>query len=377
MEHVIYLDHAAATPLDDQVLEAMVPYMADAFYNPSSPYAPAVEVRKAYEEAKRRIAQLMGAKPQDIIMCAGATESINIAFASVSGHVVVPAIEHESVLACAGMREHTEVAVDASGIVKASDIVAAIREDTQLISVARANNELGTLQPIREITSAVKNLRKERLISGNTTPLYVHCDASQGVGLIDVNVSSLGVDMLTLNAAKMYGPKQVGLLWTAKEVALHPFIVGGGQERSIRCGTENVAGTIGFAKAFELAASQRADEVQRLKKLRDKMQSELRHLFPEAVFLGSQKKRLPNYLHVSFPGIDAERLIFQLEAEGVLVASGSACAANKETRSHVLEAIGVSEEIADGSLRITLGHLSTEENIEQAIGILKQTVKED
>jgi len=371
---VIYLDHAAATPLDERVLVVMKPYLSDCFYNPSSPYSPAVEVRRSYEHAKSRIAQSIGAKSENLIMTAGATESINIAFASVSGHVVVPAIEHEAVLESARQHEHTLVAVDESGCVKVEDVVAAIRPDTQLVSVALANNELGTLQPVREVSQALQAIKKHRREQGNDTPLIFHCDAAQGVGLVDVSVSSLGVDLLTLNAAKMYGPKQVGLLWAASHVDLHPLHVGGGQESGKRSGTENVAGVVGFAKALELAVASRKEEAKRLEALRDSLERKLIKVFPQAVVSGNRKKRLPNYLHISFPGLDAERLIFLLESRGVLVASGSACAANKGTRSHVLVAMGLPSEIADGSLRITLGHGSTENNIKLAAEYITETI---
>lgn len=203
-------------------------------------------------------------------------------------------------------------------------------------------------------------------MAGDTTPLYFHVDASQGLGLVDINVTSLGIDMLTLNASKVYGPKQVGLLWAAGGVRLQPYIVGGGQEGGIRGGTEDVAGTVGFATAVRLAVSERKEEARRLGKLRDRLQQMLLAAIPGAVVSGSLKHRLPNYLHVSFPGLDAERLVFLLEDRGILVGTGSACSANVQTRSHVLDAIGLPPSVADGSLRITLGRLSSEGAIERA-----------
>ena len=190
-------------------------------------------------------------------------------------------------------------------------------------------------------------------------------------------MARLGVDLLTLNAAKVYGPKQVGLLWAAPSVVLTPSIVGGGQERGLRSGTENVAGTIGFAKAMELAYDHRKFESDRLAKLRDGMQKQLTDTFPEAVVSGHPRHRLAGHLHISFPGLDAERVLFALESRGVLVATGSACAANKGTRSHVLTAIGLAPEVADGSLRITLGHLSNEENIARATELISEEVQKE
>ena len=374
-DEVIYLDHAAATPLDKRVLASMQPYFVELFYNPSSPYAPALQVRRGYESAKHTIAQVIGGKPDELVMTAGATESINLAFGSVSGHVVTANIEHHAVLEAAQRaNSHTIISSDEKGIVTAGAVKNAICADTQLVSIALANNELGTIQPLRDIAAVIQREREARLESGNTTPIYLHSDASQGVGQIDIHVARLGVDMLTLNAGKIYGPKQVGLLWTASHVRLLPQIVGGGQERGLRSGTENVAGVVGFAKAMELAERHRKSESQRLAGLRDSLQKTLAGAFPGAVVSGNQKRRLPGHLHISFPGIDAERLVFLLEMRGVLVATGSACAANKGTRSHVLTAIGLPPEIADGSLRLTLGHLSTHENTQRVAMIIAEEI---
>ena len=371
---VIYLDYAAATPLDERVFLAMRPYFSELFYNPSSPYSAALAVRRDYEAAKQVIASSIGAKPDELIMTAGATESINLAFSSIAGHMVTANIEHHAVLEAAKRRDHTIVASDERGIVSAETIKAAIRPDTQLVSIALANNELGTVQPLRDIASVIREVRAKRLSEGDMTPLYLHSDSSQGAGLIDIHIARLGVDLLTLNAGKVYGPKQVGLLWAATQVRLLPQIVGGGQERGLRSGTENIAGVVGFAKAMELAERHRKSESERLRGLRDSLQKQLADAFGDAIISGNQKRRLAGHLHISFPGIDAERLVFGLEMRGVLVATGSACAANKGTRSHVLTAIGLTPDIADGSLRLTLGHLSTEENTRRAGEIIIEEV---
>jgi cysteine desulfurase len=363
----VYLDHAAATPLDPEVLAAMQPYFSEAFYNPSSPYAPAIQVRREYEAAKATLASLIGAKSGELTMTAGATESINLAFGAGSGHVVTTVIEHESVLAAASRNDHTLVEVDKNGRVDPEKIRQAIQPDTWLVSVALANNEIGTIQPLSAIAEIIREVRVQRRLAGNnTTPLYLHSDASQGAGQLDLHVARLGVDMLTLNAAKVYGPKQVGLLYAARTVRLQPQIVGGGQEAGLRSGTENVAGVIGFARALSLADDHRHDEVMRLSKLRDDLQKKLTDAFPEAVISGHHKYRLASHLHISFPGFDAERLIFGLEARGVLLATGSACAANKGTRSHVLIAIGLEPSVADGSLRISLGKSTDQAAIDAA-----------
>lgn len=359
---MIYLDHAAATPLDKDVLTAMQPYFDNKFFNPSSPYAPAVAVRREYDAAKAAIATVIGVRSGELIMTAGATESINLAFGSGDGHVVTTTIEHQSVLAAAARHDHTLVPVDRNGRVDPAEIKGAIQPNTWLVSVALANNEIGSIQPLNKIADIIREVRKSRLEEGNQTPIYLHSDASQGAGQLDLHVSRLGVDMLTLNAGKVYGPKQVGLLYAARAVALKPQIVGGGQESGIRSGTENVAGVIGMAAALTRADARRQEETVRLGKLRNRLQTLLCDAFPDAVVSGHPKNRLSGHLHISFPGLDAERLIFGLEARGVLVATGSACAANKGTRSHVLEAIGLEPEVADGSLRITLGK-STDDNV--------------
>lgn len=374
-QSMIYLDHAAATPLDDRVLHEMLPYLSEQFYNPSSPYAPAVEVRRAYEAAKARLGACIGVKGDEIIITAGATESINLAFAGGGGHVVTSAIEHHAVLQAAKRHESTVLAVTPDGTVTPEVVAQAIRPDTELVSIAIANHEIGTIQPIRDIAQVVRAERHRRQEAGEVTPIYFHTDASQGAGQIDINVARLGVDMMTLNAGKMYGPKQVGLLWMASYVRLTPLIVGGGQERGLRSGTENVAGTIGFARALELAVEHRNSESRRLAGLRDALQHSLMKAFPDARISGALKHRLSGHLHISFPGVDAERVVFGLETRGVLVATGSACAANKGTRSHVLTAIGMDERAADGSLRLTLGRLNDDETIRRAAEAIIDVVR--
>ena len=363
----MYLDYAAASPIDPRVKAAMEPYFSELFYNPSSPYAPAVETRRAYEAAKNQLAHTFGGRADEIVITAGATESINLAFASLDGHVLTSAIEHPAVLQAA--RRHTAftlVAPTEKGIITAGAVKKALRPDTTLVSIQLANNEIGTVQPLRDIAVIIAEEKQARALAGNMAPLFFHTDASPGFGQLDVHVARLGVDMLTLNSGKMYGPKAVGLLWTKPGVKLRPQIVGGGQERGLRSGTENVAGVIGFAKAAEIASKHAKSEHVRLAKLRDRLQQKLCVAFDTAVVSGNPKKRLAGSLHVSFPGIDGERLVFLLERTGVYVATGSACAANKGTRSHVLEAIGLTSDVADGSLRITLGRYTTDEHIETA-----------
>ena len=381
----------------------MAVFEAEQFFNPSAPYAPAWETRHAFEAARADLAHAIGAKPAEVVITAGATESINLAFTILNGwrsaaqneepgakqndtmgsesastvpaHVVTTEIEHSSVLACAAAYPHTLVGVNHHGLVDPQDVRAAIQPNTVLISIGLANNEIGTVQPLRAISEIVQDVRQQRQLEDNTTPLYLHSDASQCAGQLDVQVSTLGVDMLTLNAAKIYGPKQVGLLWVARGVQLQPVVRGGGQERGLRSGTENVAGVAGFACALKQAVEDRKAEAERLASLRNSLQQNLLQTFPNAVVSGHKKHRLPGLLHISFPGLDAERLVYLLEERGVYVGTGAACAANKATRSHVLEAIGLEPEAADGSLRLTLGRLSTEENTARAAEIIADVVR--
>ena len=373
-----YLDHAAATPVDRVVLDAMLPYMSDKFYNPSSSYSLAVEVKRDYHRAKEQIARSIGVRGDEIVMTAGATESINIAMSAVGGGVVaVGATEHAAVIESARCQNGVVIPSDKKGRITADAVSRALHPDITLISVGLVNNELGVIQPIDDIMQIVEKERTRRQEIGDVLPLYVHCDASQALALIDVKPKRMGIDLLTLSAAKVYGPKQVGLLWVRPGVSLAPTIAGGGQEMGLRSGTENVAGVIGFAEAVELAMKRRNTEVKRLRVMRDYIQNELESNFPDMVVSSDKKKGLASFLHVSFPGIDAERLIFMLENQGVMVATGSACAANKDTRSHVLEAIGMSDDLISGSLRISLGRLSSEPNIKRATELLIDTIKSE
>ena len=376
MNELIYLDHAAATPCDDAVFDAMRPFFGEKFFNPSSPYFPAIQVRREYEDAKATIARTIGTKKDELVMTAGATESINLAFtAAGNGHVVSDNIEHHAVLEAAKKHPHTLVSANEKGIISPESIASALTPETTLVSVALANNELGTVQPIKKIAAVINAERERRAMAHEKTPIYFHADGSQGAGLLDIHAPKLGLDMLTLNAGKVYGPKQVGLLWTKSNINLAPTIVGGGQESGLRSGTENVAGVIGFAEALSRAEKHRKSETLRLSGLRDKMQRHLAEKFTDMIVSGDVRHRLAGHLHVSFPNIDGERLVFRLESRGVMVATGSACAANKGTRSHVLTAIGLDPSVADGSLRLSLGKLSNDDNCQRAVDILIEEIE--
>lgn len=376
----IYLDYAAATPVDERVLEAMTPYQAQCFANPSASYAPARKARADVEDARARIAHLMGAKPVNVIFTAGATEANNLALtaAAPDAHVIASAIEHASVRSCVEARAvGTLLPVSGEGLVDSETLRDAIRPDTELVSIAYANGEIGAIQPLREIAGVIADERVRRLAAGEGRPIFLHTDASQAAALRSLNVSSLGADLVTVSAAKLYGPKQVGMLWVRSGIELHPLVCGGGQEGGLRSGTENVPGIIGFARAFEIACELRESEARRLRELRDWLQNKLTSAFEDAVVAGPTRdaSRLDSLLHVSFPGLLARRLVILLDQRGVYVGTGSACAASKMTVSPALEAIGVASEVAEGSLRITLGRDTTREQVERAAQVIIEVVR--
>lgn len=354
--------------------------MGEQFYNPAAAYQRARAVRADYEAARHRLAMSIGGSREEIIITAGATESVAIAFHGLlqpGDHAVIGATEHAAVRGAAGAFEVSLAPADKTGMIHADSVGAAVTDKTRLVSVTLADSELGTVQKLRDIASVVARERVRRMSTGNATPIYFHSDASQGAGALDINVARLGVDLLTLNAGKIYGPKQVGLLWVKSGIVLTPFIRGGGQEKGVRSGTENVAGAIGFATALELAQANRHDENERLGALRALLCSGLQAELPDLVVNGSPKRHLPGHLNISIPGVDAERVVFALDEQDVMVATGAACAANKGTRSKVLEAIGLDDRTADGSLRLSLGHLNDEAQIRAVIPIIIETINQE
>ncbi|HUC89417.1 MAG TPA: cysteine desulfurase family protein [Patescibacteria group bacterium] len=379
MNPKIYFDYAAATPMDPSVLAAMQPYFTEKFYNPSANYSVANDVRKDLEAARARVAHWLGVSPSEIVFTAGGTEANNLALRGVleqfpGGNIVTTAIEHESVLAVAGNYDCRKAGVAADGIVDVDRLVSLIDDQTVLVSVMYANNEVGTVQPIRQISQALEAIKWQRRANGNKLPLYFHTDAAQAAAYLDLHTARLGVDLLTLNAGKIYGPKQVGVLYVSSSVRLKPQVLGGGQERGMRSGTENVAGAIGLAAALDLVQNRRHDETGRLQQLQ-KLFFELIELeIPGAVINGSRKKRLPNNVHFTIPGADNERLIFQLDEAGIMCAAGSACSADDAEPSHVLSAMGLPEKDIRASLRFTMGHPTTENDVRAAVEKLKQSI---
>lgn len=376
----IYLDHAAATPMDPAVLAAMQPYFSDMFYNPSATYLPAQKVRQDLEAARARVAHWLGVRPAEVVFTAGGTEANNLAIRGVmqqypDGNVVVSAIEHESVLATAHQYNCRQAAVTPEGVVDVDKLISLIDDHTVLVSVMCANNEVGTIQPIRQISQALDQVRQQRQADGNSWPLYLHTDAAQAAAYLDLHTARLGVDLLTINAGKIYGPKQVGALFVSSKLQLNPQITGGGQERGQRSGTENVAGAIGLATALDLVQERRHSEVTRLQALQTLFFDLLEQSIPGVIINGSRKARLPNNVHVTIPGQDNERLLLQLEAKGILAAAGSACSASNEEPSHVLKAMGKTNQEAQASLRFTLGYNTTQADIKHTAATLADITK--
>lgn len=367
----VYLDYAAATPVDARVMAAMLPYFSEKFFNPSAPYLPAVQVRSDYQAAKATIAQAIGAKADQLIMTAGATESLNLAMAGAE-NVVVSELEHPAVLKIASSKASCAVAkITTSGLVDVDDLVQKITDQTDLVSISLVSSDLGIIQPIAKIALELRKIREQRIIDGNLKPLKFHCDASQGLGYLPVNVSRLGVDLLTLSGAKIYGPKQIGCLWIRPGVKVAPLLLGGGQEMGLRSGTENVPFVIGFAKAMDLL---KKFKIKELAALRDQLEEYLVKNIPGMQVIGSPKKRLANYLVVGFENIEAERLIYRLENQGIYVSTGAACAANRGTGSRALKALGLTEQQQLASLRLSLGQLTTQEQIDYAKKIIAKEV---
>lgn len=379
MNKQIYLDYAAATPLNKQVLAKMLPYFSDSFYNPSATYLPAVKVRHDVENARARVAHWFGARPSEIVFTAGGTEANNLAIRGVmsqfaDGNLVVSALEHDSVLETARQYSYKEAPVSNQGIVDVEQLAKLIDDKTVLVSVMYANNEVGTIQPIRRIAHEIDKIRKQRRTLGNKRPLYLHTDAAQAGAYLDLHASRLGADLITVNGGKIYGPKGSGALYVAHAVGLTAQLSGGGQERGLRSGTENVANIIGLAEALDMAQNQRAEESERLAKLQKIFWQLLKEILPQAVINGSTKMRLPNNLHITIPGQDNERLILELEQKGVMAAAGSACSASKEEPSHVLKAMGATDNEARSSLRLSMGRQTTEDDIRQTVKCLKEIV---
>lgn len=371
----VYLDHAATTPVHPEVIAAMLPYFHNHFGNPSSVHSFGRDSRKAVDEAREKVATAVGADPREIFFTSGGTEADNIAIQGLAlarnkdgRHIITSKIEHHAVLDTCHFLESqgyevTYLPVDEHGLVSVAAFEAALRPDTILATIMHANNEMGTIQPIKEM-AAIARAKK----------ISFHTDAVQTVGSIPVDVKDLGVDMMSFSAHKFYGPKGIGVLYIKKGTRVKPLYHGGGQERKYRPGTENHVGIIGLAKALELATTDLAERQAKVSALRDKLAAGLLAL-PEVTLNGHPTQRLPGNVNVSVRYVEGESLILSLDMQGIAVSSGSACTSGSLEPSHVLLAMGLTHEQAHGSLRLTLGIDNTEADVDYVLSVMPAIVE--
>lgn len=372
----IYLDYAATTPTDPEVIEAMQPYFFEKFGNPSSIHSFGQEAKKAIEDAREKVAAFLGAKPEEIVFTSGGTESDNFAVKGVAlallnkgNHIVTTAIEHHAVIEpCKSLEKKgfkvTYVGVDKYGLVSPDDIKKAISDKTVLISVMHANNEIGTIQPVCEIGKIARE-----------KGIYFHTDTVQTVGHIPVNVNELNADLLSLSAHKFYGPKGVGALYIRKGTRIERLLEGGDQERGRRASTHNTTGIVGLGKAIELCREKMDEEAKFQSALRDKLIAGIQKTIPEVQLNGHAIKRLPNNVNFSVKYVEGESMLLNLDMLGIAASTGSACTSTSLEPSHVLLGIGLAHEIAHGSLRFTMGRWTKEEDIEFLLEHLPKIVK--
>jgi len=372
---MIYMDHSATSPVDREVLNAMEPYFVESYGNASTLYSLGRDARRAMESSREKVASIIGANTDEIIFTSGGTESDNIAIKGIAyrfkrrgNHMITSNIEHPAVdETCKYLEKNgfevTYLPVEKDGIVNSSDLEDAITDKTILITVMHANNEIGTIQPISELGEIARENK-----------IYFHTDAVQSVGKIPVNVEELNVDMLSLSAHKLYGPKGVGALYIKKGVRLEPIIHGGGHEKGIRPGTENVAGIVGLGKACEIAEKTLEEEAQYLTTMRDELIRRVLSEIDESYLNGHPTKRLPNNINFRFTGIEGESLVLHLDSKNIASSTGSACSSKKLEASHVLMALGLEEVQAHGSLRLTLGKENKVEDTDYVIESIKNAV---
>jgi cysteine desulfurase len=370
------MDHSATTPVAPEVLQAMLPYLSDKFGNASSLHSFGQEAKEALEESREKVAKLLAANPEEIIFTSGGTESDNLALKGIARrnkdkgkHIITTSVEHPAILeTCKKLEKEgfavTYLPVTSEGLVDLAALEAAIRPDTILISIMHANNEVGTIQPLEEIGQ----LATEK-------DIYLHTDAVQSVGKIPTDVNALGVDSLSLSAHKLYGPKGVGALYIRRGTKLENIMQGGGHERGLRSGTENVAGIVGLAKAGELCSESMASEGQRLTELRDRLAGLVLEKVKDAWINGTMKRRLPGSLNFGFSYVEGESLLLFLDSKGIAVSTGSACSSHKLQPSHVLLSLGLRPEECHGSLRITMGRSNTKEEVDYVAQSIAEAVE--
>lgn len=376
MSDVIYLDHAATTPIDDEVMDAMLPYLKEKFGSASTLYSLGRETREAVEEARENVADLIGAAPEEIYFTSGGTESDNWAVfgvaaakASKGKHIITSKIEHHAILEpCHALEKQgwavTLLEVDENGFISLDALADAITDETALITIMHANNEIGTIEPVEQIGK----IARERKI-------HFHTDTVQSVGHIPVNVDEIGCDSLAISAHKLYGPKGIGAMYVRKGARTERFMRGGGQENNRRAGTHNVPGIVALGKAAELAKRRMAEETAKTLALREALIAGIPARIKDVKLNGDPVKRLPNNVNFSFTGIEGESIILLMDMNGICVSSGSACTSGSLDPSHVLMALGMKHEQAHGSLRMTLGKDNTMEQIEKVLDTLPGIVQ--
>lgn len=374
MSKRIYLDHAAATPLRPEVLAAMKPFYTKEFANPNSIHSFGEDSKIAVESARLSISKMLNCNLNELVFTSSGSESINLAIQGVArahgkGHIITCRSEHAATLrTCEWLEAQgfqvTYLAPDSTGMLLAKEVESAIQENTILISLVYANNEVGTINPIKPIA---------KVATRNKIPFHV--DACQAANYLSIDCKDLGVDLMTLNSSKTYGPKGVALLYIKEGVKIKPLIFGGKQERSLRAGTLNVSGIVGFAKALELAELEKEEESRRIEGLRDKFQENIISSIPDSYFNGHKTKRLPNNFNFSFLGVDAETLVLALSAQGIFISNGSACSAGEIKSSYVLEAMGFDEYRCRTAVRISSGRDTSEEDLDHVAMTIIRTVK--
>lgn len=378
----IYLDYAATTPVDPQAIKAMLPYFSKDFGNTMSLYSLGQKSKEALEKSRGIVASLIRAKSNQIIFTSSATESNNfvlkgIAFANKNkgNHIIISQIEHPCIVESAAWLEKqgfeiTRLPVDKYGLVNPKDVEKAIKKETILVSIIHASNEIGTIQPIAKIGQIIKNQQSKL-----NNQIYFHTDAAQSFGKIPIDINKMHTDLMTVSSHKIYGPKGVGALFIREGVKITPLLHGGGHEFGLRSSTVNVAGVVGFAKACQICQRKMEKESKRLRKLRDKLIKGVLNKIPNSYLNGHPQKRLPNNTNFSFSFIEGESIVFQLDLLGIAASTGSACASNKLEPSHVLLSIGLKPEEAHGSLRLTLGRWTKEEDIDYVLKVLPGVIK--
>ncbi len=370
----IYLDYAATTPTHPDVIDAMLPHFSDSFGNPSSIYSYGQEAKGAVEKAREQVATLIGARDEEIVFTSGGTEADNFAIEGTAlanperNHIITSAIEHHAVIETCRFLERrgfkvTYLPVDKEGLVNPTDVRNTITDKTSLISIMHANNEIGIIQPIKELA-----------VIAREAGVYIHTDAVQTVGQIPVNVDDLGVDLLSMSAHKLHGPKGVGALYIRKGTKLVPFMHGGGQERNRRGGTENVPGIVGFGKATEIAREVMTEEIERLTQLRDRLINNILEQIDGVRLNGHPTNRLPNNVNVSIDYVEGESMLLNLDLENICASTGSACSSSSLEASHVLLALGLPHEQAHSSLRFTVGKWTTDEDVDRVLEVLPRIV---